>query len=49
MPMSSSNNSLESVKAQIRSIETPRAEGYNGGDSGSKILNTKDAVYKKSK
>lgn len=45
----SAGKSLESVRSDIRSVETPRAEGYNGTYAGSKILNTKDAVYKKGK
>jgi len=43
----SAGQTIESVKAQIRSIEEPRAEGHVGSITGSKILNTPDANYKK--
>ena len=41
-----STNTIEGVKAQIRSIEEPRAEGHSGTQTGSKILNTPNATYK---
>lgn len=47
MPLSSSTMSLEAVKSQIHSIEDARSEGKTGTESGSKIFNTKPAVYKK--
>ena len=43
------NQSIESVKAAIRSIEQPRAEGHFMDGTGGKILNAKDATYKKGK
>lgn len=49
MPMSSATMSLEAVKSQIHSIEDARTEGKTGTESGSKILNTKPAIYKKGK
>jgi hypothetical protein len=49
MPMSSSNMSIDAVKAQIHSIEEARPEGKTGTESGSKILNTPNATYHSSK
>lgn len=43
----SAGKSIESVKSDIRSIEDPRAEGHLGSQTGSKILNTPSAIYKK--
>jgi hypothetical protein len=43
----SAGMSIETVKSQIRSIEEPRAEGHLGSVTGSKILNTPSATYKK--
>jgi hypothetical protein len=46
MPMSSSNMSIDAVKAQIHSIEEARPEGKTGNSSSSsKILNTPCADY----
>lgn len=42
MPMSSSNMPISSVKSQLDSIQEKRST-----DTGSPILNTPDAVYKK--
>jgi hypothetical protein len=43
------NASIDSVKATIHSLESARSEGKTGTESGSKILNTKDAIYRKGK
>jgi len=40
---------IEAVRSQIHSIEEARAEGKTGTEQGSKILDTKDAVYRKGK
>jgi hypothetical protein len=45
MPMSSSNMSIESVKATIHGLESARPEGKTGTESGSKILHTTNATY----
>lgn len=42
----SSTLTIEAVRSQIHSIEEARPEGKTGTESGSKVLNTKDAVYR---
>lgn len=41
------NASISSVRETIHSLESARSEGKTGMEAGSKIFNTKDAIYKK--
>jgi hypothetical protein len=49
MAGTSATMSIEAVKATIRSIEQPRAEGHFMDSTGGAILKAKDATYKKGK